>query len=160
MDDVAIARALHVLSVVLWIGGVGFVTTVLLPAVGRLRPPGERVALFDQIERRFAWQARLTTTITGLTGFYMVYRFNLWDRYRPSGPTLGRTGMLARRPDRRRVRSDDRDVASSAAGRRGADGDPASALWRSARSGAHHDRGGAQLPSLPKYGLLACAPTT
>jgi uncharacterized membrane protein len=33
MDDVTIARALHVLSVVLWIGGVGFVTTVLLPTV-------------------------------------------------------------------------------------------------------------------------------
>jgi uncharacterized membrane protein len=27
MDDVTIARALHVLSVILWIGGVGFVTT-------------------------------------------------------------------------------------------------------------------------------------
>ena len=81
MDDVAIARALHVLCVVLWIGGVGFVTTVLLPAVRRLRSPEERMALFEQIERRFAWQARLTTSITGLTGFYMVYRFNLWDRF-------------------------------------------------------------------------------
>ena len=36
MDQLAIARALHVLAVVLWIGGVGFVTTVLLPAVRRL----------------------------------------------------------------------------------------------------------------------------
>ena len=36
MDDVAVARALHVLSIVLWIGGVGFVTTVLLPGVRRL----------------------------------------------------------------------------------------------------------------------------
>jgi uncharacterized membrane protein len=85
MDDVAIARALHVFSVVLWIGGVGFVTTVLLPGVRRLRPPSERMALFDQIEQRFAWQARLTTTITGLTGFYMVYRFNLWDRFQRGG---------------------------------------------------------------------------
>jgi uncharacterized membrane protein len=85
MDDVAIARALHVFSVVLWIGGVGFVTTVLLPGVRRLRPPSERMALFDQIEQRFAWQARLTTTITGLTGFYMVYRFNLWGRFEHGG---------------------------------------------------------------------------
>jgi hypothetical protein len=43
------------------------------------------MTLFDQIERRFAWQARLTTTITGLTGFYMVYRFNLWDRFQYGG---------------------------------------------------------------------------
>jgi len=78
---VAIARALHVLSVVLWIGGVGFVTTVLLPAVRRLRPPDERMSLFGQVERRFAWQARLTTIIAGLTGFYMVHRFGLWNRF-------------------------------------------------------------------------------
>ena len=33
MDDVATARALHVLAVVIWIGGVAMVTTVVLPAV-------------------------------------------------------------------------------------------------------------------------------
>ena len=35
-DDVTIARALHAFGVVLWIGGVGFVTTVLLPSVRRM----------------------------------------------------------------------------------------------------------------------------
>jgi len=81
MDDVAIARALHVVSVVLWIGGVGFVTTVLLPAVRRLKALDERMMFFDQIERRFAWQARISTTVVGLTGFYMIYRVDLWDRF-------------------------------------------------------------------------------
>lgn len=80
MDDVTIARALHVLSVVLWIGGVAFVTTVLLPAVRRLRAPNERLALFDAIERRFAWQARISTVLAGLTGLYMLSRLDLWDR--------------------------------------------------------------------------------
>jgi uncharacterized membrane protein len=82
MDDVTIARALHVGFVVLWIGGVAFVTTVLLPAVRRLKTPNERMQLFDQIERRFAWQARISTAIVGLTGFYMLYRFDMWDRFR------------------------------------------------------------------------------
>ena len=81
MDEVAIARALHVFAVVLWIGGVGFVTTVLLPAIRRLRVPDERLALFDAIERRFAWQARIMTLITGLTGLDMVIRLDLWDRF-------------------------------------------------------------------------------
>lgn len=81
MDEVAIARALHVLAVVLWIDGVGFVTTVLLPAVHRLRAPPERLALFDAIERRFAWQARTTTLVTGLTGIDMLIRLDLWDRF-------------------------------------------------------------------------------
>lgn len=82
MDELAIARALHVLAVVLWIGGVAFVTLVLLPAVRQLKAPGERVAFFDAIERRFAWQARATTLLAGLTGLYMTARLDLWERFR------------------------------------------------------------------------------
>src|SRR3974377_975224 len=81
MDKLAIARALHVLAVVLWIGGVGFVTTVLLPAVRRLKTPVERVAFFDAIERRFTWQARATTLLAGVTGLYMTARLDLWSRF-------------------------------------------------------------------------------
>jgi uncharacterized membrane protein len=78
VDDVTLARALHVLLVVLWIGGVAFVTTVFLPAVRDLRAPAERVVL---AERRFANQARVTTALTGLSGLYMVVRLDLWDRF-------------------------------------------------------------------------------
>jgi uncharacterized membrane protein len=74
MDDISLARALHVLSVVLWIGGVGFVTTVTLPTIRRLKVPGERLSFFDAFERPFAWQARITTTLTGITGLYMLIR--------------------------------------------------------------------------------------
>ncbi len=82
MDKLAIARALHVLAIVLWIGGVGFVTTALLPAVRHFKTPLERVAFFDTIERRFAWQARGTTLLAGLTGFYMAWQLDLWGRFR------------------------------------------------------------------------------
>jgi uncharacterized membrane protein len=81
MDDVTIARTLHVLSVILWIGGVAFVTTVLLPAIRRLKAPNERLALFDAIERQFAWQVRITTVLAGLTGLDMLVRLDLWDRF-------------------------------------------------------------------------------
>ena len=81
MDGVVVARALHVLAVVLWIGGVGFVTTVLLPAVRRLKSPEERLAFFDSVERRFAWQARITTLVAGLSGFYMAARLDLWSSF-------------------------------------------------------------------------------
>src|SRR6516165_12470673 len=77
MDDITIARALHVAPVVFWIGGVAFVTTVLLPAVRRFKAPKERIDFFDQIEQRFAWQARISAAIAGLTEFYMLYRFDL-----------------------------------------------------------------------------------
>ena len=70
MNDFAIARALHVVAIVLWIGGVGMVTTVLLPAVRRFKDIDERVAFFSAVERRFAWQARVTTLVAGATGRY------------------------------------------------------------------------------------------
>jgi len=81
MDDIAIARALHVLSVVLWIGGVGFVTTALLPAMRRLKAPEERLRLFEAAEGRFSLQARVTTLLAGITGLYMVVRLDLWQRF-------------------------------------------------------------------------------
>lgn len=71
-------RVLHVLSVVLWIGGVAFVTTVLLPAVRENVAPEERVAFFERFERRFAWQARFTTAVAGASGFWMVHSYGVW----------------------------------------------------------------------------------
>ena len=81
MDDVTLARALHVLAVVLWIGGVAFVTTVLLPAVRSLEAPAERLVIFETVERRFGGQARVTTALAGFTGFYILVRLDLWDRF-------------------------------------------------------------------------------
>jgi len=52
MDHAIVARALHVLGVVLWIGGVGFVTSVLLPAVRRMKTADERYA--GNLWQRFA----------------------------------------------------------------------------------------------------------
>ncbi len=82
MNDVAIAHAVHVLGVVLWIGGVGFVTTILLPAMRRLKAPDQRVSFFERIERRFAWQARATTLLVGISGSYLTWVWDLWDRFR------------------------------------------------------------------------------
>lgn len=76
-----IALALHVLSVVLWIGGVGFVTTVLLPHVRATRPPAERLKAFEELERRFAWQARGLVLLAGVTGLYMLVRLDLWSAF-------------------------------------------------------------------------------
>jgi len=85
VNEFALARALHVLAVVLWIGGVAFVTTVLLPAVRRQIPAQQRLAFFDRVERHFAWQARGTTLLAGATGFWMTHRFGLWPRFADAG---------------------------------------------------------------------------
>ncbi len=82
MNDLAIVRAIHVLAVVVWIGGVAMVTSVILPMVRRARMSAEGQALLEAVERRFAWQARVSTLLVALSGFYMMDRFGLWDRFR------------------------------------------------------------------------------
>lgn len=76
-----LARVMHVLGVVLWIGGVAFVTTVLLPSLRRNTDPARRLELFENLEGRFAWQARIVTLVTGITGFYMLHFLDAWGRY-------------------------------------------------------------------------------
>jgi uncharacterized membrane protein len=81
MDVLAIARALHVLGVVVWIGGVGMVTAAILPAARAFRSSDMSVEMFEAVERRFIWIARAMTLIVGLSGFYMLWALNLWDRF-------------------------------------------------------------------------------
>lgn len=81
MLDIALARVIHVLAVVAWIGGVAMVTTVLLPAIRRSYPPDQRIAVFHRLEARFAQQARVTTVLAGASGFYMTWRFDAWTRF-------------------------------------------------------------------------------
>lgn len=81
MSDLGIAVAIHVIAIVIWIGGVAMVTTVLLPAVRRFKSVEERVAFFETIERRFAWQARGATLLAGASGFYMIDRMGLWPAF-------------------------------------------------------------------------------
>ena len=81
MNEYFLARALHVVAIVFWIGGVAFVTTVLLPAVRRLREPAEQLYLFEQIESSFALQARWATLLAGASGFWLVHKLDAWPRF-------------------------------------------------------------------------------
>jgi uncharacterized membrane protein len=81
VHDLILARVLHVLAVVLWIGGVAFVTLVLLPAASRWGDPAQGIEVFERAEQRFALHAKLWTLLAGLSGFYLVWRFDLWSRF-------------------------------------------------------------------------------
>ncbi|MGB7786557.1 MAG: hypothetical protein WBL27_10690 [Salinimicrobium sp.] len=80
METLTLARIIHVLSIVLWIGGVSMVTTVIIPAVKRLKSKEEQIETFERLEGRFSLQAKITTLLAAITGFYMLYRYNAWDR--------------------------------------------------------------------------------
>jgi uncharacterized membrane protein len=80
-DQFVLARALHVVAVVMWIGGVAFVTTVLIPSLRALDSDENRIQLFERLEGRFAFQAKVTTLLTGLSGLWMLDYLNAWSRY-------------------------------------------------------------------------------
>lgn len=81
MEYFTLARVIHVIAVILWIGGVSMVTTVLIPAVKKMKSKEDRITTFEMIEGKFATQAKITTLLTGLSGFYMLYELDGWNRY-------------------------------------------------------------------------------
>ncbi|SKB31523.1 hypothetical protein [Sphingopyxis flava] len=81
MDDFTIARAIHIFSVLMWIGGVAFVTLVVIPSIRANHPSAERLSAFDRIEGRFAPQARIWVLLAGTSGLWMVHRGAMWDRF-------------------------------------------------------------------------------
>lgn len=80
-ESLALARALHVIGVIVWIGGVWMATTVALPAVRRGALGADPLAAFHAIERRFVWHARTAVLVVGATGFYILERMQLWPRF-------------------------------------------------------------------------------
>ena len=93
VDDIELARALHVLFVVHWIGGVAFVTLVGLPLARADPNPARGWATFEALERRFAAQVRLSIPLAGLTGLWMTWRLSLWAAF--ADPAVWWLGAMA-----------------------------------------------------------------
>jgi len=52
MNELTLARIIHLLGVVLWIGGVAMITTVLLPVTAKMHSVAEKIEFFEYIENR------------------------------------------------------------------------------------------------------------
>ncbi len=71
----AFFKLLHLLSVVIWIGGMFFAYMVLRPAAVDVLQPPERLRLWDNVFHRFfnwVWSA---VGLILVSGFYMIYQF-------------------------------------------------------------------------------------
>lgn len=84
MDWITITRALHLIAIVHWIGGLAMVTLVILPGIMRM-PQERKLETFLAIEERFAGQAKVSVTVAGLTGLYMVHGLVAWERFLDPG---------------------------------------------------------------------------
>lgn len=82
IDDLVLARAIHVLALVHWIGGLAVVTTIVLPRARGLPNALDALAAFEAFELRFASQARISILLVGLSGTYMLTKLDAWDRFR------------------------------------------------------------------------------
>lgn len=80
-DGLTLARAIHVLALVHWIGGVSVITTIVLPQARRLPDAAAAVEFFEAFERRFVRQVRISILLAGLSGLYMLYALDAWDRF-------------------------------------------------------------------------------
>lgn len=80
-DLFILARVLHIVAIVLWIGGVAFVTTILIPAINNISAPRQRYELFERLENQFSKQAKIVTLLAGASGFYLIHALNAWERF-------------------------------------------------------------------------------
>jgi uncharacterized membrane protein len=90
---VSILTAVHVLGVVIWIGGVAFVTMIVFPMITRMENSLEKVIFFQGIEHRFARVAKSSVGVVGLTGGWLLYVTGEW-RILFSMAGLGPTLMI------------------------------------------------------------------
>ncbi|MFZ2080203.1 MAG: hypothetical protein WAV38_26855 [Xanthobacteraceae bacterium] len=78
INDFAVARAVHVLALVHWIGGVAMVTTIVLPRARASADAHAALAAFEAFEVPFAAQARFSILLAGLSGLYMLNKLQTW----------------------------------------------------------------------------------
>jgi uncharacterized membrane protein len=75
--EYVIALIVHIISVVVWIGGVAFVTLVTFPMILRMEKSLEMVIMFQGVEHRFAGIAKVMVILAGLSGLYLIYEKGL-----------------------------------------------------------------------------------
>jgi putative copper export protein len=68
-----IALIIHVLSIVVWIGGVAFVTMITFPMILRVDKSLEQVMMFQGVEHRFGKIAKVMVILAGLSGLYLIF---------------------------------------------------------------------------------------
>jgi uncharacterized membrane protein len=71
----ALYKLLHILSVVIWVGGMFFAYMVLRPSIGQLLKLPERMRLWDRVFNRFFKWVWLAVFLLLATGFYMIYLY-------------------------------------------------------------------------------------
>jgi len=76
---IAIALALHLLSAIIWVGGMFYAYMILRPVAVNLLEPPLRLQLWSEIFQRFFVWVWAIVIIIPLTGYFMI--FTNWDGF-------------------------------------------------------------------------------
>jgi uncharacterized membrane protein len=68
-------KLIHLLAVIVWVGGMFFAYMVLRPAAVDVLQPPERLRLWDNVFRRFFNWVWVAVCLILATGFYMIYQY-------------------------------------------------------------------------------------
>lgn len=71
----AILKLIHLLSIVIWVGGMFFAYMVLRPGAADVLQPPERLQLWDNVFSRFFKWVWVTSLLTVITGISMIIQF-------------------------------------------------------------------------------------
>lgn len=66
------ALIIHIIAVVIWIGGVAFVTMITFPMIQRTDNSLEQVLMFQGVEHRFSKIAKIMVILVLLSGLYLI----------------------------------------------------------------------------------------
>jgi uncharacterized membrane protein len=68
-------KLVHMLAIVVWVGGMFFAYVVLRPSAADVLQPPERLRLWDKVFSRFFNWVWLAVFLILVSGFYMIYLF-------------------------------------------------------------------------------------
>lgn len=64
----------HILSIVVWIGGVAFVTAIVFPTLASMDDSMAKVSFFMGFEKRFQFLAKVCVVIAGASGILLFWQ--------------------------------------------------------------------------------------
>ena len=68
-------KLIHLLAVLVWVGGMFLAYVVLRPAAVEVLQPPQRLQLWDSVFRRFFNWVWAAVVLILVTGFYMIYQY-------------------------------------------------------------------------------------
>lgn len=71
----SLMKLLHLLAIVVWVGGMFFAYVVLRPSAAEILQAPERLSLWDKVFKSFFTWVWLSIFLVLFSGFYMVYLF-------------------------------------------------------------------------------------